>query len=273
MHSKTRSLPLDVIGKDLVNLSGTTSAWKGKCLLQDSAISGSLTSTYLDEKEEQTEVSNTATSNSPDICKPYHYKSMSNIQLLDQQSFPSYSTDDVRYAQKDYKSKSAVKNDPADELRQAANRYHQELMKNYPKFRHSIFTNDNAAKLSRKVSTQQEESFSRGEPTRATIASTTSSRITHSISVNNSSDLYSMNDLLANNNSMMGRLLSDPTQEASLVKVDEKNVRTRAWSNSYKQGAPPVKSKQVLTKREDSPIKLTEDGNQKTDKKSLASDQ
>ncbi|XP_065669190.1 uncharacterized protein LOC100204578 isoform X1 [Hydra vulgaris] len=251
MHAKTRSLPVDVMTKDLHNYAGTTLNYKNNRLYKDS-VSDIQKSAYFDEKDDQEDVSNcTDINKSYDNNKSYHYKTTGNNNQLDQQLFPSYSTDDVRYDQKD-KCKTTIKNDPADELRQAANRYHQELIKNYPKFRHSIFLNDNASKMSRKVSNQPENTFNRGEPTRATIASTSSNFKALSKSVSNSSELCDMNNLMLSNNSIMlsnnsimGRLLNDESQGASVYKIDGANTRT--FSNSSREDTPLVQSNRILT--------------------------
>ena len=124
----------------------------------------------------------------------------------------------------------AVKNDSANELRQAASKYHQELMKNYPKFRLSISGKEAAVpKYPRRLS---DDSFSRGEPLRATIATThvtNNSRTPRSFSADGQANLN-----LNGENSMMARLLQGQTP-ASLVKIEEEAKRQKE-----KDDSPPL---------------------------------
>ena len=111
----------------------------------------------------------------------------------------------------------ALNADSANELRQAASKYHQELMKNYPKFRLSISGKEAAVpKYPRRLS---DDNFSRGEPLRATIATThvtNNSRTPRSFSGDGQSSL----NMSGGENSLMARLLQGQTP-ASLVKIEE----------------------------------------------------
>ena len=193
-----------------------------------------------------------------DILKSFRSKGNYQSASFEEQSstMPSYSMEDLRYISKDDLQRGKLvsspsttsKNDSANELRQAASRYHQELLKNYPKFRHSIKGTEQSQKFLRKASMPTEDSFARGEPFRATIAMTTTARMPRSYSANDTVEMHGLHDVLkSNDNSMMSRLLRD---QNSLMKIDEETTRGRTSSISQ-----PRKSLSKLDNRSPTEMK------------------
>jgi hypothetical protein len=123
----------------------------------------------------------------------------------------------------------APKNGSANELRQAANRFHQELMKNYPKVRHSITSKEVAVpKYPRRAS---EDNFSRVSQLRATIATASNARGPRSHSAYDSASLN-----LGGENSMLSQLLKSSQNTVALNKIEEEAKNRKEAKNN----SPPL---------------------------------
>ena len=128
----------------------------------------------------------------------------------------------------------APKNGSANELRQAANRYHQELMKNYPKVRHSITSTEVAVpKYPRRAS---EDNFSRVSHLRATIATGSSARGPRSQSAYDSASLN-----LGGENSMLSQLMRSSPNTVAMKKIEEEAKNRK----EVKDSPPLVRSNSV----------------------------
>ena len=244
-HKHSRSLPIEMAGKEYEKAIATYKQHKStvnRTSNKEPVLERPKSAHYL---ETETPVAPARYSQS-DILRSFRSKSGYQSASFEQQtsSMPSYSSEDLRYPIKDDAQRGKIlnppsKNDSANELRQAASRYHQELMKNYPKFRHSIKGMEHAQKFQRKASMPTEDTFSRGEPLRATIATATTTRMPRSYSANDSLEMHDLHDVLTKSdvlsktgdNSMMSRLLRDQNS-ATLMKIEEETTRGRTLSSA-----------------------------------------
>lgn len=247
VHKHSRSLPIEMAGKEFE---------KAMAAYRQHATATSETATNVDrprsafyhdstgQKHQQQDPAPPHRYSQSDIPRNYRVKS-AHFEQLD-----SYSSEENLRNVHDPSKRASCdavldtapaggKNDSANELRQAASRYHQELMKNYPKFRHSISGKDlHAQKFNRKGSVP-EDAFSRGELLRATIATASPTR-NISRPLSDCVEVNSFKDVLAksNENSMMSRLLQGQSQ-ATMMKIEEEAARNRIDSNSE---APLIRS-------------------------------
>jgi len=234
-HQQSRSLPIEMAGADFQK---AVSAYKQHRANTKglNALSKNFTtsierpkSAYYPAEESKTVNNSNVTPNQPtsrlsqpDMSRMHRVKSGSQQLLNDKPraSITSQSFEDLTsiHSQQHHGQSNA------NQLRQAANRYHEELMKNYPKFRNTL-AKDNVNKFNRKTSMPPEDSFSRGESHRATIATASTSRMTRAYSA---SDTLETKDsprtsFDPNDNSMMSRLLRDNQSHAILNKIDEES--------------------------------------------------
>lgn len=237
-HGHSRSLPIEMAGKEFEMALAAYKQTKmpaapGSKTGESRSLQRPKSAHYYESEEaasKQEAPSVPQRYSTSDIMRSFRNKGGYQSASFEQQNvfIPSYSSEDLRNVSKDDiikgRASSSAKNDSANELRQAANRYHQELMKNYPKFRHSIAMNDTSGKLPRKVSSPAEDAFARGDPHRATIATASNARVPRSYSANDSLEIKGIQDALSksHDNSMMSRLLRDQNQ-ASLVKIEEES--------------------------------------------------
>ena len=199
-----------------------------------------------------------------DILKSFRVKSTavqpSRERLSDQHKskFSSQSFEDIT-SPNNFSENSTDNTSSANELRQAASRYHDELRKHYPQFRHIV--NDSVQKLPRKVSMPTDDPFSRGERHRATIATTSTSRLPRAHSTSDNLDIEGLPESYtskSNENSMMSRLLMDQNS-VMLMKIEEESksalrrssseVRRDGW-NANTSPSPHMKSICIQTEHE-----------------------
>lgn len=237
VHKHSRSLPIEIAGQEF---AAAYAAYRQQSTNQPSTNVTTTTKNAQRPKSAiYTESVSDKTTSGPtvpqrfsqsDILRNYRSKSsQGHIDLVNEATSKStenlLSMQEKRASLGGSTSPSGSNKDSANELRQAASRYHQELMKNYPKFRHSISGKDiGPQKFPRKMS---EDNFSRGEPLRATIATTTA-RVPRSKSM----DTASWN--FEGENSMMSRLLQGQSP-ATLMKIEEeaKNRNKENINNSF----------------------------------------
>ena len=214
VHKHSRSLPIEIAGQDF---AAAYAAYRQAASTVSNVERPKSAFVYTDPEEEKPAPARGAASSARGRSSIGHL----NFPLEGSSNI-SKSSDDLLHSNNDGgRSNSitppAVNSDSANELRQAASKYHQELMKNYPKLRNSISGKEAAVpKYPRRLS---DDKFSRGEPLRATIATThvtNNSRSPRSFSGDGQSSL----NLSGCENSMMARLLQGQTP-ASLVKIEE----------------------------------------------------
>ncbi|XP_066913092.1 serine-rich adhesin for platelets-like isoform X1 [Clytia hemisphaerica] len=230
VHKHSRSLPIEIAGQDF---AAAYAAYRQAAITATSTNDTERPKSafvYTEPERDNVPAVPQRYSQS-DMLKNYNRSRASHGHLdfpLDVNSRTSKSTEDLISSNDAKRASSttppAVKTGSANELRQAANKYHKELYKNYPKFRHSISGKEAAVpKYPRRLS---EDSFSRGEPLRATIATThvtNNSRTPRSLSADGP---LAFN--LGGENSMMSRLLQgQQNAAATLMKIDEEAKRNQ----------------------------------------------
>ena len=255
-HQHTRSLPIEMAGAEFhKNLNVYKQHQKTK--IQQTNKDNTTTNTIQSpERPKSAHYTSEETKTSKDNVNPAMKMSKEDIlrsfraslksasvqppsreKLNDQHKskFSSQSFEDITNPN-NFSENTADNNSSANELRQAANRYHQELRKNYPKFRHIV--NDSVQKLPRKISMPPDDPFSRGERHRATIATTSTLRLPRALSTSDDLDIKGLPEPYTNKpneNSMMSRLLMEQNTEM-LMKIDEESKSNLRRSSSEARG-------------------------------------
>lgn len=271
-HQHTRSLPIEMAGAEFhKNLNVYKQHQQTKIQQKANKDNTSTITKQSPERPKSAHYTNEETKSSKDDVNPAmkmskedilrsfraslksaSFQTSSRERLNDQHrsKFSSQSFEDITNPN-NFSENSTDNTSSANELRQAASRYHQELRRNYPKFRRIV--NDSVQKLPRKISMPTDDPFSRGERHRATIATTSTSRLSRTHSTSDDLDIEGLSEPYtnkSNENSMMSRLLMDQNS-AMLMNIEEESksnlrrssseVRRDGWSANT-SSSPHMKS-------------------------------
>lgn len=263
VHKHSRSLPIEIAGKEFE---------KAMAAYRQSALNTNANTTTT-PRDERTARPSTGYNDyqqhqrtdlvGPHISQRYSQPDILQHYRLNQSVHPDqmydFSTEDLRNVHDPSKraswsaangASSGDKNDSANELRQAANRYHQELRKNYPKFRHSIsgkdLLNQKFNPNVRKTSVP-EDAFSRGDALRATVHTDSPTRMftrAHTVGEPTSPEMNIVKDVLSkpHENPMMMRLLQGQSP-ALLMKIEEEAAKSRRTNST--ESPPLIRSNSV----------------------------